>query len=373
MIDQRWSPERIRNWYNSLPWLVGCNFIPSTAGNQLELWNAGHFDQETIARELDWAAGLGMNAIRVFLHDLAWNTDPERFLHRIDVLLSLAHERGIRTMPVLFDDCWYEPGSLGRSPEPRPGVHNSIWLRSPGLQAARSAAQEERLAAYVHGTVSAFARDERVLAWDVYNEVGNFFLPLLSLPGGIRQLRLLARGLAFYLAPIPTLPLLRKAFRWVREAAPVQPLTSPLWFSHVRLNRELISLSDIISFHNYKNPEELDKQVRELVGDPHCEGRPLLCTEYLARSTGSRFESCLPVFKERGIGCFNWGFVSGRTQTIYSWEDHGSSTSSTEAGMVQAGKNHEPELWYHDIVRPDGSPWDLAEIDFIRAATRKDR
>ncbi len=35
---KRWSVEKANEWYAKQPWLVGCNFIPSTAVNQLEMW-----------------------------------------------------------------------------------------------------------------------------------------------------------------------------------------------------------------------------------------------------------------------------------------------------------------------------------------------
>lgn len=365
-MDERWSAERAWAWYRSRPRPLGCNFIPSTAGNQLELWGADGFDRDTIARdtiarELDWAAGLGMNALRVFLHDLAYEAEPEGFLKRLDVFLGLAAARRLSVMPVLFDDCWHEPGSLGPRPEPRPGVHNSIWLRSPGLAAARDRGQRERLEAYVKATVGAFARDSRVLAWDVYNEVGNFFLPALSRRPPYRQALLLAKGLAFYLRPSPTLPLLRAAFAWCRAMKPEQPLTSPVYFNHNALNSQLIELSDLVSFHNYRPADELRAQATALAAY----GRPLLCTEYLARNAGSLLESCLPVFEELDIGSYNWGLVSGRTQTVFSWDDRPPKAGSP------AG---EPALWYHDLLRPDGAPYDPAEAaELRRAATRLKR
>ena len=315
----------------------------------MEMWGAASFDRATIARELDFAAGLGMNALRVFLHDLAWSADPAGFLARFEAFLAMAAGRGLAVMPVLFDDCWHEPGNPGPHAGPRPGTHNSMWLRSPGLQAARSQSEAGRLEAYVRAVGGAHARDRRILAWDVYNEVGNFFLPHLSSPVPARQVKLLAVGLSLYLRPSPTLPLLRAAFTWCRSEDPDQPLTSPLWFQRRGLNRELIDLSDVVSFHNYRPAAELARQIAVL----EAEGRPLLCTEYLARPEGSRFESCLPVFETADVGCFNWGLVSGRTQTIFSWTDRGIG---------------EPALWFHDILRPDGSPFDPAETAALRKA-----
>jgi hypothetical protein len=125
--DTRWTIERANDWYDRRPWIVGCNFIPSTAINQLEMWQAETFDVTTIDRELGWAAGIGMNSIRVFLHDLLWE-DGDGFLRRIDEFLACATRHGISTLFVLFDDCWYPGARRGPQPKPVPGRHNSGWL-----------------------------------------------------------------------------------------------------------------------------------------------------------------------------------------------------------------------------------------------------
>ncbi len=350
-MSEKWSTERINDWYDKQPWLVGCNYIPGTAINQLEMWQEETFDPETIDRELSWAAGLGMNTARVYLHDVAWTVDREGFMKRVDRFLSMAARHGIRPMLAIFDDCWYPDPKPGRQPEPRPGIHNSGWLQSPGIKAAVDRSQWERLEAYVKDVVTTFGKDGRVLVWDLYNELGNIFLDTLSLPAYRRVPKLAALLARFYLLPARTLPLFKKTVEWARSCSPEQPLTASVWFAHPGLNREVTGASDIISFHNYKTPENLEKQIEQL--KKH--GRPILCTEYLARNSGSRFETFLPIFKREKIGCWNWGLVSGKTQTVYSWADQGGG--------------EEPEVWYHDIYRPDGNPFSNEEVDFIRKIT----
>src|SRR5512133_1841758 len=129
-----WPVEQAWEWYRQQPWLVGCNFIPSTAINQLEMWQADSFDMKTIDRELGWAAAIGFNSMRVFLHDLVWQADAEGFKQRIKQYLAVAERHGILTMFVFFDDCWNTDPHLGRQPEPIPGVHNSGWVQSPGVK-----------------------------------------------------------------------------------------------------------------------------------------------------------------------------------------------------------------------------------------------
>jgi hypothetical protein len=104
--SKRWSEKQANEWYQRQPWLVGCNYIPANAINELEMWQAETFDPRTIDKELGWAEGLGMNPLRVFLHDLLWQQDAEGFKKRIDQFLRIADKHKIKPMFVLFDSCW---------------------------------------------------------------------------------------------------------------------------------------------------------------------------------------------------------------------------------------------------------------------------
>jgi len=172
-VASRWSEEKANSWYQQQPWLVGSNFIPASAINELEMWQADTFDPQEIDKELGWAQGLGMNTMRVFLHDLLWQQDAAGFRHRIDTFLTIAAKHRIRPVFVLFDSCWDPFPRLGPQHPPIPGVHNSGWVQSPGANALKDAAQYPRLKEYVQGVVAAFANDPRVLAWDVWNEPNN--------------------------------------------------------------------------------------------------------------------------------------------------------------------------------------------------------
>lgn len=326
--NTRWSREKANQWAANLPWVVGCNFIPSSAINQLEMFQAETFDPETIGRELGWAAALGYNAARVYLHDLLWADDPGGFIQRIDAYLGIASQRGIRTIFVLFDDCWNANPKVGPQPAPVPGVHNSGWMQSPGKRIVNDHGHWDRLEGYIQGVIQAFAQDERVLFWDLYNE-----------PGNSKQ------GAA-------SLPLLKKAYHWARQVGPSQPLTSGIWFENTDLNEFQLSSSDILTFHNYNDSASLERQVTDLKSF----GRPLVCTEWMRRPI-STFVTHLGIFKREGVGCLHWGLVSGKTQTIYPW---GSPPDSPE-----------PELWFHDLFHPDGKPFDPAEIEIIRKYTLK--
>ena len=173
MAGPRWSEAQAREWYARQGFLVGANFVPATAINQLEMWQADTFDPARIDLELGWAAAIGMNTMRVFLHDLAYQQDPQGFLGRVDQFLTIAAKHGIRPMLVLFDSVWDPFPALGPQRPPRPGVHNSGWVQSPGKVALEDPSHWPRLEGYVTGVIGRFQDDGRVLAWDLWNEVDN--------------------------------------------------------------------------------------------------------------------------------------------------------------------------------------------------------
>ena len=326
----QWNSQQAEQWHRRMGWRIGCNFIPSTAINQLEMWQADTFDPATIDRELGWAESLGFNTVRVFLHDLLWDADADGFADRIRRYLNIADDHGIGTMFVLFDDCWNKNPRLGRQPAPTPGVHNSGWLQSPSEAVVVDPTGWDRLERYVREVVAAFGQDPRVIAWDIYNEPGNSGLGDKSLP------------------------LLEKTFDWARQSAPTQPLTSGLWADHKPIRDCQAARSDVITFHSYGDADSL----RQTIADLRAFGRPIICTEYLSRPRGSRFQTHLPIFKAEDVGCLNWGLVSGKTQTIFPW---GSPQNAPE-----------PPVWFHDIFRPDGRPFDPDEATFIRSMTDGD-
>ncbi len=346
---KRWSEERANQWYEQQPWLVGANFNPSTAINQLEFWQAETFDPETIDRELSWSASLGMNCHRVYLHNLLWNQDSIGFLQRIDQYLEISERYKLKTMLVLLDDVWDPYPRLGRQPDPKPHVHNSGWVQAPGAQILGDSTRHHELKGYVKGVLSHFANDQRVIAWDLYNEPDNTNKKKYQ---DIEDKHLYS------------LALLKKVFAWAREIDPSQPLTAGLWKpdhenwayadSLQFLERFMLLNSDVISFHAYdEDPAVVSKKINDL----KTYNRPLLCTEYLARGVNNTFENLLPLFKENEVAAINWGLVAGKTNTMYPW----SSWRETFTA--------EPELWHHDILRKDGTPFKQEEVDFIKQVT----
>ncbi len=322
----QWSPQQAQEWYKKVFPIKGCNYLPRTAVNSLEMWQAETFDPSTITQELGWAARWGYTDLRVFLSFTLWEHDPEGYKARIAAFLDLAQKAGLRTMPILFDDCAFsgrEP-QLGPQPQPIPGVHNSGWVPSPALSQIEDKSVWPRLEAYVKDIVGSFAQDPKVLVWDLYNEPGN------SGMGERSQ------------------PLMEAAFRWARATNPSQPLTVGTWYAlESAMSLAMLELSDVISFHAYEGPYFTQAKLEFLQRWQ----RPLLCTEWLHRPFGSSFASILPLFEQYQVGWYQWGLVAGKTQTYQHW---GSRPGDPEA-----------QPWQHDVLRPDGRPYNSEELELL--------
>jgi hypothetical protein len=327
----RWTTSRVEVWAKEAGWLRGCNFIPSSAINQLEAWQAESFDTVTINRELGWAQGIGMNVMRVFLHHLAWQVDQKGFKERMNTYLKIADKHGIKTVFVFFDDCWNPNYQAGKQPAPKTGVHNSGWVRDPGELLFTDKTLIIKLEAYVKDILTTFKNDQRIAFWDLYNEPGN------STYGN------------------KSLPLLQKVFQWGREVNPSQPLSSGVWSLNLsELNKFQVENSDVITYHNYEIPEKHQAAIDSLKKY----NRPLVCTEYMARRNNSLFTNIMPLLKENKVGAINWGLVAGKTNTKYAWDE-----------PIKDGS--EPKLWFHEIFRPDGSPYKQNEVDLVKSLTLK--
>jgi hypothetical protein len=348
--DARWTEEQANHWFQQQPWIVGANYLPANAVNELEMWQPESFDPVEIDREFGWAESLGMNSMRVFLHNLPWERDERGFQRRIDQFLAIASKHHIRPVLVLFDSCWDPYPKAGPQRPPIPGVHNSGWVQAPGRDILSDPKQYPHMESYVKGVVGAFANDSRILAWDVWNEPDN------DNAGAYGKVELKNKGDL-------VLVLLPQAFSWARSVHPTQPLTSALWTGDWSslgtmspVARVQVEQSDVISFHNYGWPEEFEKRIHELQ-QFH---RPIICTEYMARGVGSTFDTILPLAKKYKVGAINWGLVAGLSQTYLPWD-------SWERPYVLS----KPMVWFHDIFYSNGTPYRQREVEVFREMTSK--
>jgi hypothetical protein len=323
--------ERAWHWHTQTIPLRGCNYLPRTAVNVTEMWQEETYDPATIDQELGWAQAAGYNSLRVFVQYLVWRDDPAGLLARLDHFLDIATNHGMRTMWVPFCDCSFsgrEP-YLGPQDAPIEGVHNSGWVPSPGLGRVTDRDAWPDLKRYIQDLVGRYGQDKRVLVWDLYNEPGNSNMGERSLP------------------------LVEATFQWAREADPAQPLTVGLWTDlKGQMSRRLAELSDVVSFHAYGDPQEVESTIEA------CQSydRPLLCTEWLRRQAGNTFATILPLFRQHKIGWYHWGLVAGKTQTYMPW--------GSKPGDPM------PAVWQHDVLHPNGRPYDESDIELVRGFTR---
>ena len=342
----RWSPDRANRWYQAQGWLVGANYITSNAINQLEMFQPGTYDPRRIDTELGWARFHGLNSVRVFLHDQLWAQDSRGFQQRLAQFVGIAARHRIKPLFVFFDSCWDPFPTPGPQRAPRPGVHNSGWVQSPGAERLGDPRYTRVLHDYVTAVLTQFRTDDRVLGWDLWNEPDNPARVYRDVERKDKQERVA--------------DLLPQVFRWARSVDPGQPLTSAVWhgdwgdpqqrsaISGIQLNN-----ADVITFHCYDEPAGFESRISEL--SPL--GRPILCTEYMARTLGNTVEGILPIAKRYNIGALNWGLVAGKTQTYFPWDswDHPYTTI--------------PEVWFHDLLRPEGWPYEGSEMDAIDGLT----
>ena len=341
--SSRWSPKRAHSWYQAQGWPVGANYITSNAINQLEMFQPDTYDPRRIDTELGWASTAGFNAVRVFLHDQLWAQDYRGFQARLAQFVDIAARHAIKPMFVLFDSCWDPFPKAGPQRAPTPGVHNSGWVQGPGAGRIDDRGYVRTLRGYVVGVLTQFRNDDRVLGWDLWNEPDN---PSRYYRAAERKDKVERVA-----------ELLPQVFAWARSVDPCQPLTSAVWdgewadpgrrsvISGIQLDN-----SDVITFHSYAGPAEFESRIAEL--GP--QGRPILCTEYMARPLGSTVQGVLPIAKRYNVGAFNWGLVAGKTQTFFPWD----SWEHPYPAM--------PAEWFHDLLAPDGRPFRDPEIQTIR-------
>ncbi|HLL55602.1 MAG TPA: hypothetical protein VK447_18725 [Myxococcaceae bacterium] len=348
----RWPAAKAHAWYKKQPWVLGANYTNASSINQLDMFQAETWNPAEIDKELGWAKKFGMNAMRVYLHDLLYKQDAEGFKRRFGELLTIAHKHGIRIIPVLFDSCWDPEPRLGPQHRPIPGVHNSGWVQSPGRTDLLDPANDAFFRRYVEDVVATFAKDDRILLWDVWNEPENW-------GGGNYQSAQLEQEL------VRIEQLLPRVFAWARAQKPTQPLSSGVWIGRdwspgvkdsSAITRIQLAESDVITFHNYEWPEAFEARIAQL--RPY--GRPLICTEWLARSAGSIVDSVLPIAHREDVGMINWGFVQGEIQTHLPWD-------SWDRPYV----TKPPVVWFHDLLHPDGKPYREREAEIFRTLSAK--
>ena len=135
---------------------------------------------------------------------------------------------------------------------------------------------------------------------------------------------------------------------------PSQPLTVGIWYDNKELNEFQLNNSDIITFHNYSKAEDMEKEIKELLK----RNRPLICTEYMARTNGSTFETHLPILKKYNVGGDQLGFCKRQEQYYFS-------LGSKKKGV----RNQKPGFMIFSEMT--GTPFDKNEVAMIKNLTGK--
>ena len=324
----RWTESKAQEWAEENPWYCGMNYIPANAVNYTAMWDKTSFSPDVIDKELALAEEVGLNCARVVLQYAVYEESPRHFLKALDRFLDICEKHGIKAMPIFFDDCVFGVNTdpvTGVQPEPLEGWYAWAWSPSPGHTMVIDTRTHGKLEKYVKDVMTRFADDDRILAWDLYNEPTN---------GGLGD---------------RSLPLLRSVVKWAREIDVIQPITIGVWCGNEGLNRFCLDNSDIVTFHCYADPVH----TRNMCIDLKKENRPVICTEWMNRPAASTIKTVLPVFAEENVGCMLWGLVNGKTQTDLPW-------------------GHRPEhgeykgAWQHDIFRGDFTPYDQEEINMLK-------
>ncbi|NLB91719.1 MAG: cellulase family glycosylhydrolase [Clostridiales bacterium] len=354
-MKQKWTKEQIWDWYDSLPWITGFNFYPSTTINQVEFWQSYDHNRvfTDIGKELSLAQSLGFNSLRTLFPFELWRMDSTLFFTHIDEFLSLCDAFGISVMPVLFDDCCMpkekqKPIQLGKQPDPVPGYFGGSPVSpfedttSIGYNPTDAPGMDAVVRDYIHELAEHYRNDPRILIWNIWNEPGNS-----------------GRGST-------SLPMMENVFSWLREEDVSQPLTADVfaampgkpfpdaYLKNPKIESEIelkaIELSDIISFHYYGDYVH----TRNYISDLRAYGRPIICDEWLHRPMRSFIQTHLPLFKREKIGSYFFGFVNGKNQFHEPWE------------YLKAREDMDFSLWMHDIFHSNFVPYDDEEIQVIR-------
>lgn len=349
-----WTKEKAWDWYNDQPWIRGCNYMPASAANRVDQWQALGSEArfEEMDRELALAESIGFNAVRLILAEEGfgvWVHDHDGFLARFERALGVCAKHKIRAIIVLGNDC-SRPKQLWKLPEPGPqpcdwGYHGGRKLSQhgsfPGALGYTSLDDPDlnpKFYRMCEELLTKYRDDDRILFWNLWNEPGNNGRGKVSAPH------------------------LKKLFELAWQIDPKQPLAADVWASRGDAAQDTAegvaaACSDIISYHSYSDlgtQMALAKALKERFG------RPLVNTEWLARILHCEVFDVYPFFAQNRIGCTCWGFVAGKYQTYEPWEG---MWKQIEKG---GGQNYAMTKWFHDLFRPSLRPYDPKEIDVIK-------
>ena len=312
------EPHRTSRW-------VGANYTPAGCVNAVQLWH--EFPAEVIQRELAAAKEhFGITSLRVYLHNIPFDAEKDRFLQRIEEFLALCDRHGIKPGFVFFDDCWNHEGITLRSRPPVKGRHNGRWAACP-QDVQRTEEKLPELKRYIQDVVRAHRRDGRVLWWEIYNE------PRMKSDYSARLRKL--------------------GYRWAKEVGPIQPVIC-CWDDSPE--------TDVVDAHNYGNNFSAWDRQADL--NPR---KGTVFTEAGARwfaprrSNGEPIEVIDWLQRRKAAGKYVpgvylcWELMVGNSNCRWYW--------GTKDGTP------EPTIPWCGLMWPDCTPVSLAEAEAVRHYT----
>lgn len=333
LMQSRWPVERAEAYMKPFGAIKGVNFVPSYCYSYIEMWH--HFREDVIRRELGFAKRAGFDSLRIFVAACQWESRRELVKERLDRFLDWCVEDGFSVMLTLQPNTYMMPGNdLGQEEDPfqisyQPGRHDGSWkYKGARIFDCHGQWEEDRagIGAFVTDIVACYGQDSRVAFWDLYNECWE-----------------------------ENVPLQEYTFSLARAQQPMQPLTA-CW--------RAFDISDVTTFHCYETPGgPLDPMLpgihdltfEEELARAISTGRPMLCSECLARTFGNELADFLPAFSRAHIGFYVWGLCAGSAQYHIPWDWPVGSP--------------EPKRWFQCMLYPDGTPFDRREIALIQDFT----
>ena len=354
-----WSRERAWAWYDRQPWIRGCNYMPASCANRVDQWQTlGAKERfEEMDRELAAAEEIGFNTMRLAVELQGfgvWLAEHDGFMENFERSLELLAKHKMRAIVLLGNDCM-RPKRIWQLPKPGPqpcdlGYHggrkqsqHGSFPGEIGYSQVDDPVLKPKFYAMCEELMTKYRTDERILFWNLWNEPGNSHREQVSVE------------------PI------REMFRLAWRIDPVQPLAADVWYGEYgtttndpnRAQYVAGALSDIVSYHCYKGFEEHVRIIAKL--KRHFQ-RPMINTEWLARTVHCDVFDNYPLFYLERIGTLNWGLVNGRYQTHEPWEF---LWKRIEQNPRQAAEL-DMTKWLHDLLRPSLRPYDPREINLIR-------
>lgn len=353
---EKWTKERAWEWYNKQPWIRGFCYYPSCCLNMIEMWQEYNWDKvkATMEKEMAIAKEWGFNAVRILtLFDL-YLDQPEAHLNHLEEFIQICDKNQIKVMVCIGNDCLvsksnYKKPSYGEQ-EYDLGYHSGkaisphIVMNEPGYALADEPEYFDLYLEYVEAIISKYAKDERVLLWDIYNEPGNS-----------------RRGMMSY-------KVMEESFKIARKYDTIQPCAACCWSYNEKdepykeIELKALEMSDVILYHGYMNYKKHKRTVKFLKKTYE---RPLFNTEWLHRIWHNDVEHFFPYFRKNKIAAFNWGFVRGKSQTNEPWE------WLFNEYHLGHGKDWDFTKWQHDLIRSNLEPYDFKEYEIIKRECQK--